>query len=225
MIRISIRRVTIALAVLSALFSVMGLVTQILAPGPANELTWSHVFDLDAEATLPAWFSTAMLLVSALLLWMIGTSRDAGDRFAGHWKFLAAVFLYISADENASLHETFGYWISRQFGDLEFMNVYAWLIPGVAFLIYMAVVSWKFLGHLPSATRRGMVTAAVLYVTGAGVIEGIEARLTLLEGTLQFSKLTVVEETLEMVGLVIFIHVLLSYLRALPKSPVLTVEP
>jgi hypothetical protein len=53
----------------------------------------------------------------------------------------------------------------------------------------------------------------------------IEARLDELWGTLPFSLLVVVEETLEMAGLVLFIHALLSYIKSLPKGPTLAVEP
>ena len=221
--RISIRRVTLTLSAVSALFVVLGIVTQILSPGPSEQYTWIHMFDLDGEATLPAWFQTGMLLVCGALLWLIGSSREAGDRFAGYWRFLTWVFVYLAADENATVHETLGFWISRHFGHS--MGVYAWLIPGVAFVIFMAFASLRFLRQLPSSTRRAMVLAAAVYVTGAAGMDMIEAPLDELWGSLPFSMLVVVEETLEMAGLVIFIHALLSYIRSLPKRPTLAVEP
>lgn len=226
--RISIRRVTIALAVVSALFSVLGIVTQFLSisPGPLGHLLSdevAHLFDLDAEAALPAWFQTGMLLASGALLWCIGSSRGPGDGFARSWKFLAWVFVYISADENARIHETLGFWISDHFG--ESMGVYAWLIPGIAFVITIGFASWKFLQHLPPAIRRGMFLAAAVYVSGAAGMEVIEAQLDSLWGTFAFSMLVVVEESLEMAGLVIFIHTLLSYMRSFPRGLTITVEP
>ena len=221
--RISIRRVTLILAALSASFTVLGIVTQMLSPGPAEQYTWTHVFDLDAEATLPAWFQSGMLLACAALLWLIGSSRRPDERFAGYWKFLAWVFVYLSADENATLHETLGFWISERFGDS--MGVYAWLIPGLALVIWLGLASLKFIRHLPPEIRRGMLVAAVIYLMGAAGMEVIESRLDALWGTLPFSMLTVVEESLEMAGLVIFIHALLAYLKRQPKGPTLIVEP
>lgn len=221
--RISIRRVTMTLAIVSGLFTVMGLVTQILSPGPAEQYTWTHMFDLDGEATLPAWFQTGLLLVCGALQWMIGSSRETDDRFSRYWKFLAWVFVYLAADENATIHETLGFWISKH--SVHSMGVYAWLIPGIAFVTYMGFASWKFLHHLPAPIRRGLMIAAAVYLTGAAGMELIEAPLDELWGSLPFSMLVVVEETLEMAGLVIFIHTLLSYIKTLPKGPTLTVEP
>ena len=227
-VRISIRKVTLTLALISAAFTVLGLVTQMLSvgTGPYGHLLgddYAHLFDLDAEANLPAWYQTALLLVSAVLLWVIGASRPATDGFRRHWKFLAWVFVYISADENASLHETMGFWISEHLGDS--MGVYAWLIPGIAFVIFMGFVTWRFLRALPPPIRRGMMIAAAVYVAGAAGVELIEAPMDSMVGTLPFSAVVVVEETLEMAGLVIFIHTLLSYLRTLPRNPALVVEP
>ena len=221
--RISIRRVTLTLAVVSAFFVVIGIVSQILSPGPSDQYTWTHMFDLDGEAALPAWFQTGMLLACGALLWLIGSSRKAEDRFAGHWKFLTWVFVYLAADENATIHETLGFWISRH--SVHSMGVYAWLIPGIAFVIIMGFASWKFLRHLPPGIRRAMLIAAAAYVAGAAGMDMIEAPLDDLWGSLPFSMLVVVEETLEMAGLVIFMHTLLSYLRSLPKGPTLVVEP
>ncbi len=220
--RISIRRVTVTLAVVSGMFTILGLVTQIMFPGPSDQYTWIHMFDLDGEATAPAWFQTEMLFVCAVLLWLIGSSRGPRDGRARYWKFLAAVFVYLSADEDATLHETLGVWISKHVGHA--MDVYAWLIPGIAFVIYMAIVSWKHLRTLPPAIRNGMLLAAVVYVLGAAGFDVIESQLDKLWGTLRFSMLTVVEETFEMAGLVIFIHVLLSYVKVLADGPTVRVE-
>ena len=227
-VRISIRRVTLTLALISAGFTVLGLVTQMLSVGNGRYghllgEDYAHLFDLDAEATLPAWYQTAMLLASAALLWMIGASRPATGGFRRHWKFLAWVFVYISADENAGLHETIGFWISEHSGDS--MGVYAWLIPGLAFVIFIGLVSWRFLKSLPPPVRTGMMIAAAVYVAGAAGVELLEAPMDPLVGTLPFSIMVVIEETLEMAGLVMFIHALLSHLSTLPRHTALVVEP
>jgi hypothetical protein len=40
--------------------------------------TFFRVFDLDAEANLPTWYSSALMLLSACLLWVVARSRDKG---------------------------------------------------------------------------------------------------------------------------------------------------
>ena len=104
------------------------------------------------------------------------------------------------------------------------MGVYAWLIPGIAFVIFMASATWRFLGRLPSATRRGLILAAVVYVSGAAGMELVEARLDSLWGTFAFSLLVVVEESLEMAGLVILIHTLLSHLQSTTRGLTVAVD-
>lgn len=197
MTRISIRRITVTLAVIAASLSVLRLLAQFRSPGESEFGAWSHVFDLDDEGTLPAWFQTAMLLASGALLWKIGSSGEANDRFSRHWKFLAWVFVYLSADENAGLHETLGFWLSEHFGWASSLGVYVWLIPALALVAGLGIASWKFLRHLPPRTRRTMVIAAVVYVAGAAGMEIVEALFDRLSGSFSFSMMTIVEETLD----------------------------
>ena len=70
-----------------------------------------------------------------------------------------------------------------------------------------------------------MLIAAAIYLAGAAGMEMIEAPLDELWGSLPFSMLVVVEETLEMAGLVFFIYTLLSCIKSLPKRPTIAVEP
>jgi len=70
-----------------------------------------------------------------------------------------------------------------------------------------------------------MVLAAIVYVAGAAGIEIVEALVDRLSGSFSFSLLTIVEETLEMAGLVIFIHALLSHLKDVPDRGRIVIEP
>lgn len=46
-----------------------------------------------------------MLVASALLAIIAAGKQHSGDRFRSGWWILAAGFLYMSADETASIHE------------------------------------------------------------------------------------------------------------------------
>jgi hypothetical protein len=223
--RVSIRRVTVVLALAAAALALLGLASLLLSPGDPEPNTWAYVFDLDAEGTLPSWFQSGLLLACAALLGLIGRSRAPGDRFARHWKILACLFVYLSADEAASLHETGGFWISEGFGWMGSLGVYVWLIPAVALLAGLAIGLRAFLLHLPQRIRRTMIAAAVVYVAGAAGMELVEAALDRLEGTPAFGLLTVVEESLEMAGLVLFVNALLSYIADDPKAGTLEIGP
>ena len=65
-----------------------------------------HVFDLESEHNIPAWFSSSMLFVCGLLLGMVAfTRRVEGARYAAHWTGLSIIFLYMSLDEAIMIHE------------------------------------------------------------------------------------------------------------------------
>jgi len=70
-------------------------------------LGWDLV-NLDQEANLPTWYSSAKLLMLALmsvLLWDAERKAGNGFRFTWLWLVVAMIFLGLSADETASMHE------------------------------------------------------------------------------------------------------------------------
>ena len=115
--RISIRRITVGLVVMSGLFVVLGIVTQALSPGPAEPYTWTHLFDLDAEASAAGVVPDHHACSAAHCCCMVDR---LGSRGGAHRTFMEAarrrVCVYLSADENATIHETVGFWISHRFG-------------------------------------------------------------------------------------------------------------
>lgn len=74
--------------------------------GRRHWLGLRHLTSLDAEANLAAWFSACLMLIGALLFVLIGVTREVESEPRGVWFALAALFVYLSADEAASLHET-----------------------------------------------------------------------------------------------------------------------
>src|SRR5687767_12059243 len=64
---------------------------------------------LNGEATIPAWFSSIALLMVALVLAVIGTTKHrTGDGTGWYWTTLAFGFIYLSMDEAAAIHELWG---------------------------------------------------------------------------------------------------------------------
>ncbi len=222
--RLPTRRITVVLSVASAVFLVAGFLIQLLSRFEANMYTWSHLFYLADVVTLPWWFRAQMLVFSALLLWLIGSSRAPGDPFARHWHFLAWVLVWLSLDENATIHGTLGAWVANLTLS-PVLGLVAWLVPAVAFAIYVAARSRKWLQHLPPATRRGTYLATGCYLPGVVCFEILRAQELDWSGTPIFGVLSVVASGLEMAGMVIFIHTLLAYMKSFPKGVTVAVEP
>ena len=72
-----------------------------------GKLPWllRQLFDVDQEDALPTWFSTTLLLIASLSLWLCARIRHA-DPWVLHWRLLSAGFLVLSIDEVAGFHET-----------------------------------------------------------------------------------------------------------------------
>jgi spermidine synthase len=176
-------------------------------------LLWT--FGVDQEESIPTWFSASILLGCAGLLSVIAMAKRADqDRYARHWMGLAIIFLYLSMDEGAALHELTTGPLRDLFGATGVI-FFAWVIVGVPLALIFVLVYLRFLFHLPTNIRNLFVLAGMMYVGGAVVIEGINSNLWYLNNgsTLFYSAITSVEEFFEMTGVIVFIYTLLSYIK------------
>lgn len=78
---------------------------HILAPevswGPARGL-----FDLDAEPSIPAWFSSIQLFVTGAVLWAAAQNNRRKQHLSSTFLVAAGVvFIFLSMDEAAAVHE------------------------------------------------------------------------------------------------------------------------
>ncbi|UNU26233.1 hypothetical protein [Microcoleus vaginatus] len=204
-------RVVTCLAVLSFLSQIS---LYYLPDYPLIEYV-AKIFNVDAERNLPTFYSFLALLFSSLLLGVIAYAKNLdSDRYKNHWKILSFIFLYLSFDEAGQLHEKF---INPMRSLLNASGVFyfTWIVP-FGFLVAIFLLSYsKFVFHLPVATRKLFVAACALYIGGAIGMElpggylfstmGMESVPYLIVATL--------EEFLEMLGIVVFIHGLISYIK------------
>ena len=176
-----------------------------------------YIFDVDNESSIPTWFSSSGLLISSLLLLAIaGERRREGDRDARYWYGLALGFAVMSLDEIAALHE-----LANTFMDID------WTIPGAILVAILAALYLRFLLRLDRQTRQRFVTAGAVYLAGALGVEYVMGEPALFRhsmDSLPYQLLATVEETLEMVGIVLFIHTFLVYMSAAPSFLAATVE-
>lgn len=169
--------------------------------------------DLDAEANIPAWYASATLFACALLLGVISRrARRQGARFIGHWGWLSGLFVLMSVDEIAQLHEHLGR--LQSVWNTHGLVFFAWVIPGAAFVALVGIAYIRFLAHLPTATRARFVIAAVVYVGGVLGVEAISGWRAERMGmnNMTHSMIATVEEVLEMSGVALFIDALFRHL-------------
>lgn len=179
--------------------------------------------DLGFEPSVPAFYSSFALLAAAALLAVIaiGEKRRSG-RHVWHWGILAVLFAGMSLDEMVMLHELFVVTLRDSF-DLHGVFFFSWVIPGLITVLVVGVSYLGFLGRLDKKTRNLFIVAATLFVGGAlgmemvaGVIvessgNGVEEAGL---GAPSHIAVQTVEETCEMLGIVVFIYALLCYIES-----------
>lgn len=181
------------------------------------------------DVSLAAYYSALSLLLASILLTTIALIHRAEDhpRYALRWAILAAIFLYLSCDEMLMLHERMGMVLMSVLGRLGYEPTgflsYPWVILYALLLIVFAVAYFRFWLDLPGRIRRLFLIAGALFVVGALGLEMFSAWYEYTFGpwevyrfgsqiVLVFS--THLEELMEMLGIIIFVYALLSYLSS-----------
>ena len=210
-----VRRATRALVAVVVILSLAYLLTQLASTQRNSEadLVVYRVFDFGAKKNLPTFFGSLLLLGVAGLLGMVTRSRAPTDRFRRHWALLGWAFVFLSIDKSTSLHKSLLI-ASRSALDVPGLPEYLWALPyalltGVALIAYL-----PFLASLPARTRQSMLVAALVYLTGAlalGRIAFGDYPWVVRAGHSSFL-ITLVEETLEMTGVVLMAHALMVHM-------------
>ena len=169
---------------------------------------------VDEEGNIPAWYSASLLLLCSLLLAAIGAvTRHQQRGYVAHWLILSLVFLFLSLDETAQLHERSIEPLRNAFGTTGFLY-YAWIVPAGVCVILFGLGYLRFLAKLPARTSRLFLLAGAVFVGGAIGIEAVSAKQASLLGEqdLTYHLIVTAEELFEMAGVVLFIYALLDYI-------------
>jgi len=209
--------VTVLLTLASAVMSLldqMSIDNSLLAE---MQESWIRLFDPNGEANIIAWYSSSTLLLCSFLLGIIAlVKRKQDDDYARHWGILSLIFLYLSVDEAAVIHEM-AVKPLRDLFDLGGFFYYGWIIPAGIIVLVVGLAYLKFLLHLPSRTRRLFIVAGGIFVGGAIGMESISGLLDYLYSQERMASDAIVimfetiEEFMEMLGIVVFIYALLDY--------------
>jgi hypothetical protein len=183
--------------------------------GYDHALGFVRLFYVDAEGNIPSFFSAMLLFLASLLLAFITVlKRSTGDSYRYHWGMLALLLLFMAVDEAVGLHEMSnraGWSIAGHQGIFH----YGWVIFGIALTGVVTLAFLKFFLSLPPLTQVQFFRAAAVFMGGAlgmEILGGYYAGSHGGEQSFQFSMFVTVEEGLEMVGVVVFINALLTYL-------------
>lgn len=169
-------------------------------------------FNLDQEGGLPAWFSsTLMLLCAVLMLLLRFDASRVGRRDAAGWTGLGVIFLLLSLDESASLHE-------QLTGPLRTMLsatgifYFAWVVAGLAVVAFLSVIYLPFVLRLQRSVSRRLLLSAAIFVSGVIGMEMVGGWVVeTYDHPPVYSLVMLIEETLELLGLTLLFSTMVSY--------------
>lgn len=177
---------------------------------------YNELFNLGNEANFPTLYSTAMFAAGALLMLVVGLkNRQEGLRDAGRWLVLAAVFLFLSVDESASIHEKISNPVQRWTGAQGYFY-YAWvLVWGPAAVLFLASYI-PFLLRLPRKTAGLFALGGAIFLVSAVGTEMIQSEYAWrhAKGSMGYLTMDQAQEFFELFGLAIFLAALLGYAQS-----------
>ena len=165
----------------------------------------------DGERNFPTLFSTLQLALAAGILYFIGHYTST-QRF--YWFALAAVFLFLTADEFTGFHERLA--LMRAAANPGMTPQYAWLLPYLFGVAVVALFFVRFLLAIPRRTAILMCVAGALFVSAAVGLEAVTGYVDDLGypvDDIRQRLVATLEELVEMSSISLFIYALLDFLR------------
>ncbi len=226
---VSFRTLIIVLAAAGAALGIIGagLTLYLKSPNPGPSLPGldmvRHLTHPSGEATLYSWFSVLLLTMMALGFAVIALVHWRTRALRWRYFVLAATAGLLSADEAALLHEKMS-GLTSVLG-LGLSWAFSWLITAVP----LAVIAGLFLLWVAKAInpllRKRLLIAGIVFLAGA---VGMEVVGGLLEkGIIDFGGFTqfvmlhlsiLIEESLEVAGVIVALWATLSYLRVVKTT-------
>lgn len=200
-----------------------------LAAGVTLQLTgtdWAEavyrVFNVNQEGNVPTFFSAALWLVAVGVVWQLSLASSAEPRTRRAWRVIGVICVLIAVDESLRLHERL-IEPMRELLDADGILYFAWVVPYAVLVVAVVLLLGRFVWRLGAPVNRLILLAGAIFVTGAlgmELAEGyIASGLSEEETTTPtFIALYTIEETLELIGVSLFIYALLRQRVAVEES-------
>lgn len=182
-----------------------------------------ELFNMNLEANVPAWYSAFLMIVSSglsLLIYKVKTFPEK-KYFLG----MSVIFLMMSVDEISSIHEIMNNPV-RNLLNVGSLFYWAWIVPGLLFIMVLGFAFSQFFMMIDKRIRKLFILSGFIYIIGAIGFE-------MLGGWLYSNKLgnsyyymfeVVMEESLEMFGLLLFIYTLIEHIKSFVEDIHITIR-
>lgn len=165
-----------------------------------------HKFYFDSKFNFPSFFNTFLLLLAAGIVYYVHFANSKKYQPDTRWFWLAVLFLAMAVEENVSVHFFLGHLES---------SYLVWAVPIGLALIFLGIYFGRLAFAIPRRIAIGFFVSGAVYIAGAIVLEFAGARVKSIRGEWNplYAGISTFEETLEMLGLILFINYLLKYIR------------
>ncbi len=183
-------------------------------------------FNLDGELNIPAVYSALTLLFCSIILSVITSiKKSKHDCYTAYWRRLSIIFAFLFFDELVSLHEKMVLPVRAALNTKGFLY-FAWVIPGIIIVLLFLLIFLRFIINLPQKTRNHFVIAGTLYVSGAIGCELLGGYIfdVYTQQSIVYLFVMTLEESLEMLGIAVFIYGLLSHISYSNQDTVLKIQ-
>jgi len=183
--------------------------------GDPEKFDFVRMFDLDMERNIPTVFSSLILASSALCFYLLSKTKESKKhKETKYWLGLSGVFLFLSFDEGAKIHEKLGDY-TENFVNATGYLYYPWVLSYGVFVLILVTLYFKFFWKMPKKIFWSFMLSAFVYLSGAVGFELLGANESSAHGTstVTYSVLYTIEESLEMYGVIYLIWILLTLLE------------
>ncbi len=186
--------------------------------GPWHEFILDQLmksFYLDAEGNIVTFINALLLFIPSLILTAISIWKtSAKDKFRFHWIGLALIFLFLSIDEAAVIHENM-IKPMRAIVGAEGFFYFAWIIPGIIIVVAFGLLYFMFFLHLENKFKILFMLSLGVYISGVIGGEMISGYYAANLGLKNYTYAVVasLEESIEYIGCSLIIYSLLKYIE------------
>jgi hypothetical protein len=172
------------------------------------------VLDVEAERSFYTWFSASLLFLTGFLAFRRADFIGRSGTHYWHWIFVSIIFVYLSADEALTGHEKLAKY-GAMIVEPEGFFRYAWVVPAFGLVAVVVVSLIGMVRALPLREQLWTYASGAVFLGGAAGMEMISGKIsdTWGEHTLAYQAVNSVEEAMEVIGVFMFIHVLMSLER------------
>lgn len=197
---------------LIAIIIIASNIINILLGEPSWQIT--RLIDLDAEANIPTWFSSILLFIAAFFAYhcsLLAKTRQNGKTI---WQVLSVGLLVMSCDEVATIHERLGFVINKYIFRFPRPESHTWLlmIAPLAIIVILGICV-RIKKYLKGSTKalRLLTIGVLVYFFGSIVLESTWMFLCSNHLDVLHRVEVILEESFEMIGVIIFISGLVEH--------------